>query len=81
MYIPYSSLLPGVKIFTSWTQFMNSFPVKILLAKYMSGLKVGRMTRTIWVIWVTFLEGQVGLICKLNYLDVTGYHMFFRKQC
>ena len=33
-----------------------------------AGLKVGWMTRTIWV---TFLEGQVGLICKLNYLDVT----------
>ena len=32
------------------------------------GLKVGWMTRTIWV---TFLEGQVGLICKLNYLDLT----------
>ena len=35
------------------------------------GLKVGRMTRTIWVTWVTFLVGQVGLIHKLNYLDVT----------
>ena len=34
------------------------------------GLKVGRMTWTIWVTWVTFLEGQVGLIRKLNYLDV-----------
>ena len=33
-----------------------------------SGLKVGRMTRTIRV---TFLVGQVGLIHKLNYLDVT----------
>ena len=32
---------------------------------------MGRMTRTIWVTWVTFLEGQVGFICKLNYLDVT----------
>ena len=32
------------------------------------GLKVGRMTRTMWV---TFLMGQVGLIRKLNYLDVT----------
>ena len=29
------------------------------------------MTRTIWVTWVTFLVGQVGLICKLNYLDGT----------
>ena len=37
----------------------------------MSGLKVGRMTRTIWVTWVTFLVGQVVLIRKLNYLDVT----------
>ena len=36
-----------------------------------SGLKVGRMTRTIWVTRVTFLMGQVGLIRKLNYLDVT----------
>ena len=35
------------------------------------GLKVGWMTRTIWVTWVTFLLGQVGLIHKLNYLDVT----------
>ena len=35
------------------------------------GLKVGRMTRTMWVTWVTFLMGQVGLIHKLNYLDVT----------
>ena len=37
----------------------------------MSGLKVGQMTWTIWVTWVAFLVGQVGLICKLNYLDVT----------
>ena len=36
-----------------------------------AGLKVGRMTRTMWVTWVTFLMGQVGLIHKLNYLDVT----------
>ena len=36
-----------------------------------SGLKVGRMTRTMWVTWVTFLKGQVGLIHKLIYLDVT----------
>ena len=36
-----------------------------------SGLKVGQMTQTIWVTWVTFLVGQVGLIHKLNYLDVT----------
>ena len=42
------------------------------IAKYgVSGLKVGRMTRAIWVTWVTFLEGQVGLVRKLNYLDVT----------
>ena len=44
-----------------------------------SGLKVGWMTRTIRV---TFLVGQVGLIHKLNYLDVTRIlidHMFFRK--
>ena len=46
-----------------------------------AGLKVGRMIRTIWVTWVTFLEGQVSLICKLNYLDVTRiYHMYIRKQ-
>ena len=36
-----------------------------------AGLKVGRMTQTMWVTWVTFLMGQVGLIHKLNYLDVT----------
>ena len=35
------------------------------------GLKVGRMIRTIWVTWVTFLLGQMDLIHKLNYLDVT----------
>ena len=35
------------------------------------GLKVDLMTRTIWVTSVTFLVGQMGLICKLNYLDVT----------
>ena len=35
---------------------------------YIAGLKVGWMTRTMWV---TFLMGQVGLIHKLNYLDVT----------
>ena len=29
------------------------------------------MTWTIQVTWVTFLVSQVGLICKLNYLDVT----------
>ena len=37
----------------------------------MPGLKVGQMIQTIWVTYVTFLVGQVGLICKLNYLDVT----------
>ena len=36
-----------------------------------AGLKVGRMTQTMWVTWVTFLMGQVGLIRKLNFLDVT----------
>ena len=44
-----------------------------------AGLKVSRMTRTIWVSWVTFLLGQVGLICKLNYLDVT--QIFNRLTC
>ena len=38
---------------------------------YVSGLKEGRMTRTIWGTWVTFLVDQVSLIRKLNYLDVT----------
>ena len=38
---------------------------------YVTGLKVGRMIQTIWVSWVTSLVGQVGLICKINYLDVT----------
>ena len=28
-----------------------------------------------------FLEGQVGLIWKLNYLDVTQISHVFRKQC
>ena len=48
-----------------------------------SGLKVGQMTRTIWVTWVTFLVDQVGLIRKLNLLDVTRIlidHMFLRKR-
>ena len=41
-----------------------------------------------WVRWPgqsgslgLLLVGQVGLIYKLNYLDLTWYHMFFRKQC
>ena len=41
------------------------------------------MTHTIWVTWVTFLVGQVGLIRKLDYLDVTWIlidHMFFGKR-
>ena len=42
--------------------------MNIIIAMYVPGLKVGRMT---WVTWVTFLEGQVGLIRRLNYLDVT----------
>ena len=28
---------------------------------YVPGLKMGQMTQTIWVTWVTFLEDQVGL--------------------
>ena len=47
---------------------------------YAAGLKVGGMT---WTIWVTFLVSQVGLIRKLNYLDMTRIlidHMFFRKR-
>ena len=36
-----------------------------------TGLKVGRMTQMTWVTWVTVLMGQVGLIRKLNYVDVT----------
>ena len=39
-------------------------------------LKVGQMT---WTIWVTFLVCQVGLICKLNYLDVTQISHVLRK--
>ena len=35
------------------------------------GLKVGWMTQAIWVTWVTFFVGQVGLIRTLNYLDAT----------
>ena len=42
-----------------------------IIGSIISGLKVGRMTQTIWITWVTFLVGQVGLICKLNCLDVT----------
>ena len=42
---------------------------------YKPGLKVGWMTRTIWVTWVTFLVGQVGLICQTKIsecdLDIT----------
>ena len=52
-----------------------------------AGLKVGRMTHTIWVTWVTFwitfLVGLVGLICKLNYLNVIRFlidHMFFSMK-
>ena len=29
-----------------------------------SGLKVGQMTRTMWITWVTFLMGRVGIIHK-----------------
>ena len=35
------------------------------------GLKVGRMTQTIWITWVAFLAGLSGLIRKLNDPDVT----------
>ena len=47
-----------------------------------SGLKVGWMTWAVWVAGSLFV-GQVGLICKLNCLDVTQVlidHMFFRKR-
>ena len=33
--------------------------------------KVGQMTQTIQVTWVSSLMGHVGLIHKLNYLDLT----------
>ena len=36
-----------------------------------TGLKVSRMTQMTWVTWVTVFMGQVGLIRKLNYVDVT----------
>ena len=42
-----------------------------LLVLIVPGCKVGRMTRTVWVTWVTVLVGQMGFICKLNYLYVT----------
>ena len=42
-----------------------SIYVAIVIVYSYTGLKVGRMTRTMWV---TFLMGQVGLIRKLNYL-------------
>ena len=41
---------------------------------YITGLKGGQMTWTIWV--AIILVGQVGLIHKLNYLDVTCMHGF-----
>ena len=44
---------------------------RLIVQTFTTELKVGQMTRTIWVTWVTFLVGQVGLTCKLNYLDVT----------
>ena len=51
---------------------------KFCFRKLGTRLKVGQMIRTIWVTWVTFdgslgshLLGQVGLIRKLNCLDVT----------
>ena len=50
----------------------------LLTSNLLAGLKVGQMTRTIWVTWVTFLVGQAGLICKLNYLDVT--RIFIRSH-
>ena len=56
----------------AWSIFSEPLFIlfKINLLGLLSGLKVGWMTRTIWVTWrVTFLEGQVGLIHKLNYLD------------
>ena len=43
-----------------------------------AGLKVGR---TIWVSWVIFLEGQVGLIRKINYLDVIRILHVLQKLC
>ena len=33
--------------------------VFLKLHMYVSGFKVGRMTQTIWITWVTFLVGQV----------------------
>ena len=58
-----------------WLQYVlkigMSPNIKCKYPSLISGLKVGQVTRTIWVTWVTFLEGQVGLICKLTYLDVT----------
>ena len=50
-----------------------SIYVAIVIVYSYTGLKVGWMTRTMWVTWVTFLMGQVGLIRKLNYLDVTRH--------
>ena len=50
------------------------------IATYIAGLKVSRMTHTIWV---TLLVGKVGFICKLNYLDVTQIfnrsHVLWKK--
>ena len=40
------------------------------------------MIQNIWIIWLTFLVDQSGLIRKLTYLDVTQIltdHKLFRK--
>ena len=51
-----------------------------ILYIFTSGLKVGWMTQTIWVTWVTFLVGQVGLIRKINYLDVMWISRFLENS-
>ena len=47
----------------------------------MPGLKVGRMTRTIWVTWVAFW--RVKWVSSANQIIWMwpGYHVFFRQQC
>ena len=56
-------LFANLKLETLW--------IDSLIYSYVAGLKVGQMTQTIRVTWVTFLVGQVGIIRKIIYLDVT----------
>ena len=55
-----------------WTTHVNrEGNIKNKGSSYRSGLKVCWMTWTVWVTYGSPLVGQVGLLCKLNHLDVT----------